>query len=234
MPGISAVSQPVRTGTTPRSCAAFHRSKPKPAPRKASVSAATAMTSTATVIQILPLTPSWQGTGGGSPEGRRRLPPPPGPLGGVMLRLREAPASSVAVATATARPSPACTGRGHACPGEVLKVIARVWSLMTRRHCRHRAGSHRPPRRPPPTDNTRPHQHAVSHQADRDREKTPPHALQDDLHPRPATETMVPSHAGPGRSGTRPPAGGRPKPSGRGQPDAPPEVAVPHGPGLVT
>ena len=106
MPGISAVSQPVRTGTTPRSCAVFHRSKPKPAPCKASVSAATAITSTATVIHILPLTPSWQGTGGGSPEGRR-LPPPPGPLGGVMLRLREAPASSVAMATAAARPSPA-------------------------------------------------------------------------------------------------------------------------------
>ena len=215
MPGISAVSQPVRTGTTPRSCAAFHRSKPKPAPRKANVGAATAMTSTATVIQILPLTPSWRGTGGGSPEGRRRLPPPPGPLGGVMLRLPEAPASSVAVATATARPSPACTGRDHACPGEVLKVIARVWSLMTRRHCRHRAGSHRAsPQAAPDRQHTA--APACRKPPGRPRSgKTPPHALQDDLHPRPATETMVPSHAGPGRSGTRPPAGGRPKPSGR-------------------
>ena len=31
-------------------------------------------------------------------------------------------------------------------------------------------------------------------------------------HPEPTTETKVPGHAGPGRSGTRSPAGGRPKP----------------------
>ena len=126
MSSISTVSQPVRTGTTPRSIAAVHRSNRKPLLRKTKFSAEIATASTTRVIQILPLTPTCRGRGGGSPEGRRRLPPPPGPLGGVTLRLREAPAPSVAMAAATARPSPACTGRGHACPGEALKVIARV------------------------------------------------------------------------------------------------------------